>query len=82
MIRKFSRTHVIVAAALASLAVGGTAAADNHVKTIAPVEQPDAASLAPGLAVTYYFHLFNTVGEIPQWARTRKGTRGDPFRSR
>ena len=79
MIRNISRTHAIVAAVLASLVVGGTAAADSHVKTLVPVEQPDAALLAPGLAVTYHFHLFNTVGEIPQWARTRKGTRGDPL---
>jgi hypothetical protein len=67
----------VVLAGLVALTVPGVA--DSHVKTVAPIAQPDPASLAAGLAVTYHFHLFNTVAEIPQWARTNESVVGAPL---
>ncbi len=70
----------LVAAALAvSFGLAAPALADSNIIALAPVVQPDAAALAPGLAVTYHFHIFNTVGEIPQFAKTNEGTPGEPL---
>ena len=79
MIRIFAQMHLVLAALVASLALTVPAVADTHVKTLDPVAQPDPASLAPGLAVTYHFHTFNTVSEIPQWARSNESVEGTPL---
>ena len=79
MTRNHTRVHLVRVVLVASLAIAAPAVADNHVKTLAPIAQPDPASLAPGLSVTYYFHLFNTVSEIPQWARNNKSVEGTPL---
>jgi hypothetical protein len=79
MIRKLARKHLAPAALVAALAMATPALADSHVKALGPVAQPDPAALAPGLAVTYHFHIFNSVGEIPQWAESNDGTPGDPL---
>lgn len=52
------------------------------VAGLAPLaEQPNAAALQPGLAVTYYYNIFNFVGEIPEFARSGDGEAGDPIRA-
>ena len=79
MTRNRTRVHLVAAALVAALAVTAPAMADRHVKTLGPLAQPDPASLAPGLAVTYHFHIFNTVGEIPQWSRNNKSVEGTPL---
>jgi hypothetical protein len=79
MIRNLVRLHLVPAALVASLTISVPAMADSHINNLAPVAQPDPASLVPGLAVTYHFHLFNTVSEIPQWARTNEGVAGTPL---
>lgn len=83
MIRDFARRYLApTALALAvsvSLALTAPALADSHVKSLGPIAQPDPATLAPGLAVTYLFHLFNTVGEITQWARNNESVAGTPL---
>ncbi len=79
MIDFFFRRHLITRALLVSLAFAAPAAADSHVKALGPTAQPDPAVLASGLAVTYHFHIFNTVGEIPQYAQTPDGTPGEPI---
>lgn len=62
-----------------SFAVTVPGLAGSHVKTVAPIAQPDPASLVSGLAVTYHFHLFNTVSEISQWARSNESVKGTPL---
>ncbi len=79
MTRNHTRVHLVAAALVAALAIAAPAVADSHVKTLAPIAQPDPTSLAPGLAVTYHFHIFNTVGEIPQWARSNDSVEGTPL---
>ncbi len=79
MTRNHTRVHLVAAALVAALAVTAPAVADSHVKTLAPIAQPDPTSLAPGLSVTYHFHIFNTVGEIPQWARSNDSVEGTPL---
>ncbi len=39
-------------------------------------EQPDPAAREPGLAVTYYFGIFNLIGEIVEVAKLEEGQRG------
>ncbi|MFQ5974217.1 MAG: PA14 domain-containing protein [Alphaproteobacteria bacterium] len=47
---------------------------------LAPIaEQPNPAALVPGLAVTYYYNIFNFVDEIPELARFQAGEAGDPI---
>ena len=41
--------------------------------------QPSAESLKPGLGVTYYHHKFNDTREIPEWAKYKKGHKGEPI---
>ncbi len=65
---------VAVALALALLAVAGPAARAQQAAS----PQPAASSLAPGLAVTYYFGLIRHVREIAGWTKT-KGTAGPPI---
>ncbi len=79
MTRNHTRVHLVAAALVAALAVTAPAMADSHIKTLAPIAQPDPTSLAPGLSVTYHFHIFNTVGEIPQWALNNKSVEGTPL---
>lgn len=83
MIRDIARRYLApTALALAvsvSLALTAPVLADSHVKSLGPIAQPDPATLAPGLAVTYHFHLFNTVGEITQWARNNESVAGTPL---
>lgn len=58
-----------------------TAEEDLTAKRIAgllPLEQqPDASQLQPGLAVTYYYNIFNIVGEIREFAGLASGERGE-----
>ncbi len=79
MNRNFTRRIPIAAALVAALAISAPAFADGHIKALDPIAQPEPASLAPGLAVTYHFHIFNTVGEIPQWARSNESVKGAPL---
>ena len=79
MNRSLARLHLLAAALAVSLALTAPAFADNHIANLGPVAQPDPASLASGLAVTYHFHLFNTVSEISQWARTNESVAGTPL---
>ena len=79
MNRNFARSHMIAATLAVSLALTVPAWADSHIANLGPVAQPDPAALEAGLAVTYHFHLFNTVSEIPQWARTNESVAGTPL---
>jgi len=79
MIRHFARLRWVPAALVAWLAIATPAVADSHVKTLGPIAQPDPAGLAPGLAVSYHFHIFNTVSEISQWARSNESVKGTPL---
>ncbi len=65
---------LVVAGALAVLAMAGASAQAQQ----AAAPQPAASSLAPGLAVTYYFGMIRHVREIAGWAKT-KGKAGPPI---
>tara|TARA_A100001037_G_scaffold302389_1_gene333881 strand:+ start:497 stop:832 length:336 start_codon:yes stop_codon:yes gene_type:complete len=41
--------------------------------------EPTADKLTPGLAVTYYFNVFNHTREIPDWAKYKDGVKGQPI---
>lgn len=41
--------------------------------------QPAEEALRPGLLPTYYFHIFNFVIEIPEYARYTPGVEGEPI---
>lgn len=41
--------------------------------------QPGDGALQPGLLPTYYFHIFNFVIEIPEYARDAPGVEGEPI---
>lgn len=79
MIGNLFRMPLNLAVLAVSLALTAPALADSHVKSLGLIEQPEPAALAPGLAVTYHFHLFNTVGEIPQWASRNESVKGTPL---
>ncbi len=65
---------VTVAVALAILGMAGPPARAQQAAS----PQPAASSLAPGLAVTYYFGMIRHVREIAGWAKT-KGKVGSPI---
>ncbi len=69
---------VFVAAALA-LAGTTTSAADTISGLQKANPQPSAEKLQPGLGVTYYFNAFRDTREIPEWARYKKGHKGEPI---
>lgn len=79
MIRDYAQRYLVLMSLALSLVIATPAVAGSHVRILSPVAQPDPTTLAPGLAVTYHFHLFNTVGEIPQWARSNEGVTGAPL---
>ena len=67
---------VAVAVAVALAILVGTGPVARAQQAASP--QPAAASLAPGLAVTYYFGMIRHVREIAGWAKT-KGKAGPPI---
>ena len=71
--------HVAATLFVATLAAGGTAAAEEIGGLTPARPQPAADMLRPGLAVTYYFNVFNDTREIPEWAEYRKGVPGEPI---
>ena len=82
MFATLTMKHLGAAAAVVALVIStpvGPAGADSHVTAIVPVDQPAPSALAPGLAVTYYFHIFNVISEIPQWAENNAGVEGTPL---
>jgi hypothetical protein len=69
---------LFVAAALA-FATTPAFAADPVTGLAKANPQPAADSLKPGLGVTYYHHVFNGTQEIPEWAKYKKGHKGEPI---
>ena len=55
----------------------GPALAAEPIKPVQP--QPDAASLADGLAVTYYFETFNSIDDLRDGMRRLKPHPGKPL---
>lgn len=75
--------HTIAAVFAAILfAIAGTPAlAADPVTGLAKASpQPAAASLKPGLGVRYYHSVFNDTREIAEWAKYRKGHKGEPIK--
>lgn len=62
-----------------------TLAADDHGGAVfRPARldvQPNAADLTAGLAVDYYFNIFNFVDEVREWAELQPGQSGQPLQS-
>ena len=75
----FLRAQLVPAAMAVLLAFTAPTVADSHIKNLSATPQPDPDSLLAALAVTYHFHLFNTVSEIAQWARTHESVAGTPL---
>ncbi len=70
---------VILVAATFGLA-GAPAFAQSTVSGLQKANpQPSAQSLKPGLGVTYYHHKFNDTREITEWAKYKKGHKGEPI---
>lgn len=66
--------------AIAITALPPAAQAAEVVTGLKPASpQPAADKLAPGLAVTYYFNVFNHTREIPDWAKYKDGVKGEPI---
>jgi hypothetical protein len=63
------------------LAFAGTpsSAADTVTGLAKANPQPSAESLKPGLGVIYYQHVFNGTREIAEWAKYKKGEKGEPI---
>ncbi len=75
-------TGIIAAAFMAgSLGFGASnGIAADLVSGLQPATpQPAAADLKPGLAVTYYFGVFNDTREIEDWAKYKDGVKGEPI---
>jgi hypothetical protein len=69
----------LIAAFLTAALVPGAWAADM-IDGLAPISpQPQAGQLQPGLAVTYYFHIFNHVNEVIEFAKSNPGQKGAPI---
>ena len=70
-------------AALAVFVLSGTglsvSAADKITGLEVSAPQPAVDQLQPGLAVTYYFNKFESIGEIPGWAKYKPGVKGEPI---
>jgi hypothetical protein len=62
------------------LASTAALAADPVTGLLKADPQPAAESLKPGLSVTYYHGVFNSTREIPEWAKYKKGTKGEPLK--
>ena len=72
--------RVIGLIAVLSLAGLSGATAAETVKGLKPLAtQPDPTALKPGLAVTYYFNIFNFIREIREFAKIEKGVKGKPI---
>ncbi len=65
--------------------VFATTERELEVRTIAGLkplgQQPEASELQRGLSVTYYYNIFNLVGEITEFARLEDGVPGQPLRT-
>ena len=78
--RKLERTFWTAAMAVLLLIGAPAAFAANPISGLSPLaNQPDATKIMPGLAVTYYFNIFNYVKEISQFAEIEKGVPGKPI---
>ena len=74
--------YIFMAAAVSAFfwAVAPAALAADPVTGLAPLApQPEKDKLKPGLAVTYYFNIFNYINEISEFAKIQKGVRGKPI---
>lgn len=74
--------HTITALFVAAIfALAGTPAlAADPVTGLAKADpQPAAETLKPGLSVTYYAGVFNSTREVPEWAKYKKGVKGEPI---
>lgn len=75
--RSFSRCFAVLAAVMF---VSTAASAADMVTGLKPASpQPAAGDLQPGLAVTYYYNVFNHTREIPDWAKYKDGVKGEPI---
>ena len=72
-------TAVLIVAAIFVLSGTPALAADPVAGLARADPQPDIDSLKPGLSVTYYHNVFNSTGEIPGWAKFKKGFKGEPI---
>ncbi len=69
---------VAVSCAVVTVAAPWPAGAAEDISGLKPVS-PQPASAAPGLAVKYYFNIFNDVEEVLDWADYKKGQVGKPL---
>lgn len=70
---------VLFVAAILALVITPATATEMITGLQTANPQPSADSLKPGLGVTYYHHKFNDTREIPEWAKYKKGHKGEPI---
>ena len=65
MIRGVVRDRIVAALFASALVAGAAGTAGAAITGVQPVSpQPDPGQVAPGLAVTYYFQMFQDVSEV------------------
>ncbi len=81
MLRTISGTAIAVAFSLMSgLALSPAASAQEALTGLQRLEpQPEAAAVQPGLAVRYYFAMFDFMWEMERLVRSRDGHPGEPI---
>ena len=81
--RKVRLRQIFYVAALTAVIAAGLSAPSSAAEELANLTpaapQPQSGALKPGLAVTYYFHIFNSIGEIPEYAKVNAGDAGSPI---
>ena len=89
VVRRISALFLLIANSARLIAVISTmlltgasvAIAAEPVISLSPLPQrPDNPNFRPGLAVIYYFNIFNYISEIPEFAKLEKGVQGKPIK--
>ena len=81
MIRLLLRIAILASVLVLAPTWHPAPASAGEIAGLKPVaSQPSAADLKPGLAVQFYYKMFEEIREVDDWAGYKKGVPGEPIK--